>query len=72
MYKVYEMVRFFQKKGNTMNLRLLAGGFVVAALAFTGVAGEPLKSGLPVGGRTSPFHPLNVTGGQKDKKHCLV
>ena len=56
-----------------MKQRLLAGGIVVVALAFSvGVAGEPLKSGLPVGGKTSPFHPLNVTGAQKDKKHCLV
>lgn len=56
-----------------MKQRLLVGGFVVAALTFSmGAAGEPLKSGIPVGGRTSAFHPLNVTGAQKDKKHCLV
>jgi hypothetical protein len=55
-----------------MKQRLLMGGFVVALTLSVGVAGETLKSGLPVGGRTSPFHPLNVTGAKKDKKHCLV
>jgi len=56
-----------------MKARLLMGGVVLAALALTvSEAGEPLKSGIPVGGNTSPFHPLNVTGAAKDKKHCLV
>ncbi|MBI1832612.1 MAG: hypothetical protein HYR84_14320 [Planctomycetes bacterium] len=56
-----------------MKPRLLMGGVVLAALALTvSEAGEPLKSGIPVGGRTSPFHPLNLTGASKDKKNCLV
>lgn len=56
-----------------MKSRLLMGGFVVAALALSvSTAGESLKSGIEVGGRTSPFHPLNVTGAKKGKKHCLV
>ena len=49
------------------------GAFAVAALVLgTAVAGDALKSGIPVGGRTSPFHPLNVTGAKAGNKHCLV
>ncbi len=67
------MVRVLMEKGIAMKQRLLLGGVVMAALALTvGTAGEPLKSGIQVGGRTSAFHPLNVTGESKDKKNCLV
>jgi len=55
-----------------MKKSVLMGGFVVALTLSVGVAGEPLKSGIPVGGNTKPFHPLNVTGPEKDNKHCLV
>ena len=51
---------------------LLMGGLVVALTLSVSVAGETLKSGIPVGGNTKPFHPLNVTGPDKDSKHCLV
>jgi hypothetical protein len=37
------------------------------------VAGEPLKSGPPVGKNIpGPFHPLNITGASAGKKNCLV
>ncbi len=56
-----------------MKQRFAVGAFAVVALVLgTTVAGEALKSGIPVGGRPSPFHPLNLTGGQAGKKHCLV
>jgi len=51
---------------------LVTGGLVVALALSVGVAGEPFKSGIPVGGSTKPFHPLNVTGPDKDNKQCLV
>jgi hypothetical protein len=53
--------------------KLLCVGLTVVALAISaGTAGEPLQSGIPVGGRTSAFHPWNVTGDAKDMKNCLV
>lgn len=56
-----------------MKNRFAVGAFAVAALALSSVvAGDALKSGLQVGGSPTPFHPLNVTGGQAGKKHCLV
>ena len=57
-----------------MKHRYAAGAFALAALVLaTGTAGEALKSG-PQEGKSIPgaFHPLNVTGGQAGKKHCLV
>jgi hypothetical protein len=67
------MVRIFLEKGTTMKQCLLLGGFVVAALTLSvGTAGETLKSGIPVNGRTSPFDTLNLTGPDKDKSLCLV
>jgi hypothetical protein len=56
-----------------MKTRLLMGGLVIAALTLpVGLAGEPIKSGLPVDGKTSPFNVYNVTGPDKDKTLCLV
>jgi hypothetical protein len=50
-----------------------AGAFAVAAVVVaTAVAGDTLKSGLPVGGTPTPFHPLNVTGPFAGQKQCLV
>ena len=38
-----------------------------------GTAGDALKSGPQTGKKLAgPFHPLNVTGAQAGKKHCLV
>lgn len=57
-----------------MKARFAFGAFALAALATAGVvAGDALKSG-PAAGTNIPgaFHPLNVTGGQAGKKHCLV
>ena len=56
-----------------MKNHFAVGAFAVAALALSSVmAGDSLKSGIPVGGSPKPFHPLNVTGAQAGKKHCLV
>ena len=67
------MVRFFQEKGTAMQQRLFLGGVVLAALALSvGVAGQPLKSGVPVGDSCTPFDPLHLTGEGKDTKRCLV
>ena len=56
-----------------MKARVFAGGIALVALTLTvSGAGESLKSGIPVGGRCAPFHPLNVTGPDKDNKQCLV
>jgi hypothetical protein len=46
---------------------------VASALLLTNVyAGETVKSGPQVGKDVpGPFHPLNVTGAEKGKKHCL-
>lgn len=56
-----------------MKTRVLTGGLVIAALTLSvGLAGEPLKSGIPVDGKTSPFNTLNLTGPDKDKSLCLV
>ncbi len=53
---------------------MLTGAFALATLVVTSlVADEALKSGPQVG-KSLPgaFHPLNVTGDQAGKKHCLV
>jgi len=56
-----------------MKHRFAVGALALAALVMTSaVGGEALKSGLPVGKSVFPFHPLNVTGQQAGKKHCLV
>ncbi|MBI2805897.1 MAG: hypothetical protein HYX68_13030 [Planctomycetes bacterium] len=57
-----------------MKYRIAAGVFAAAALMTIGAtAGDALKSGPQVGkGIPGAFHPLNVTGGQAGKKHCLV
>jgi len=56
-----------------MKPRFLAGAVVAAVLAISACdAGDAFKSGLPVGGKTKPFHPLNITGPHKDEKQCLV
>ncbi len=57
-----------------MRSRMLMGAFAVAALAVTGVvADDALKSGPQEGKNIpGPFHPLNLTGSQAGKKHCLV
>ncbi|MFO0969339.1 MAG: hypothetical protein U0793_27600 [Gemmataceae bacterium] len=56
-----------------MKKRFILGAFAVMALASAGVvAGDALKSGLPVGGSPTPFNPLSVTGPFEGKKQCLV
>ena len=56
-----------------MNKRLATGALALAALATAYAAAGGLESGTPVG-KSIPgaFHPLNVTGSQAGKKHCLV
>ncbi len=55
-----------------MKMRFAVGVFALAALAMSGVAGEALKSGLPVGKSVSAFHPENITGPYAGQKQCLV
>jgi hypothetical protein len=57
-----------------MKQRFAVGAFAVTLLVASGVvAGGALKSGTPEGKNIpGPFHPLNVTGAQAGKKHCLV
>ena len=56
-----------------MTQRLAKGACAFTAVIAVAVAGEALESGTPVGKSIpGPFHPLNVTGGQAGKKHCLV
>lgn len=52
---------------------ITAGALVAAAVVLsTAVAGDTLKSGLPIGGTPTPFHPLNCTGPFAGEKQCLV
>jgi hypothetical protein len=57
-----------------MKRRLVVGACAVAMLAMSGmVIAQSLESGPQTGKRIpGPFHPLNVTGKQAGKKHCLV
>ena len=56
-----------------MNKRLLVGAIALTAMASIVVADDALKSGPQAGTNIpGPFHPLNVTGAQAGKKHCLV
>ena len=56
-----------------MKHRFAVGAFAVAALVLSSVAAdEALKSGIAVGGKVRPFHPLNVTGQYAGEKQCLV
>ena len=57
-----------------MRRSIILGAFAVVVLASAGaIAGDALKSGPAVGKNIpGPFHPLNVTGSQAGKKHCLV
>lgn len=57
-----------------MRHRMIAGVITAAALVVAGAtAGETLKSGPQVGDKLAgAFHPLNATGAQAGKKHCLV
>ena len=56
-----------------MKHRFAVGAFAVAALVISSVAAqEALKSGVEVGKRVAPFHPLNVTGPFAGEKQCLV
>ncbi len=65
--------RFVLEKGITMKHCLTAGALVAAAVVLsTAVAGDALKSGLPVGGSPTPFNPTNVTGPFAGTKQCLV
>ena len=49
------------------------GAIALTAMASIVVADDALKSGPQTGTSIgTPFHPLNVTGGQAGKKHCLV
>jgi hypothetical protein len=57
-----------------MTYQTAAGLSLAIALLLGGVAaGQALKSGLQPG-ETLPgaFHPLNVTGEEAGKRHCLV
>jgi hypothetical protein len=56
-----------------MTKSLAMGACVFTAAVAVAVAGQALESG-PQAGKNIPgaFHPLNVTGGQAGKKHCLV
>ena len=57
-----------------MKHRIAMGVFSVAVLVVSSaIGGGALKSGLQTGEKLpGPFHPLNATGGQAGKKHCLV
>jgi len=56
-----------------MKSRYVVGAFALAMLASAGaLAGDALKSGIPIGGSPSPFNPLSVTGPFEGKKQCLV
>lgn len=56
-----------------MKKRFIMGAMAVMTLAAAGaLAGDALKSGLPVGGSPTPFNPLSVTGPFEGKKQCLV
>jgi hypothetical protein len=57
-----------------MKTRVALGAFTIVALSMSGVmaGGEGLKSGLPEGGKLTPFHPMNVTGPFAGKRQCLV
>ncbi len=56
-----------------MKNRFAVGALAVAVLALSSaVADEALKSGVEVGKRVTPFHPLNVTGPYAGEKDCLV
>ncbi len=57
-----------------MRHRIAMSLVATAVLAIAvGTAGDALKSGPQTGkSLPGPFHPLNVTGGQAGKKHCLV
>jgi hypothetical protein len=57
-----------------MKHRVVVGSLAALTLVAAGVlAGGNLNSG-PQTGKTipGPFHPLNLTGGQAGKRHCLV
>lgn len=53
-----------------------AGAFVLTALVVSSVvAGDALKSGPQVGGKSAtpnPFNPLHCNGPDADQKVCLV
>ena len=56
-----------------MTKRLAMGACAFTAVIAVAVAGDALQSGPPAGKTIpGPFHPLNVTGAQAGKKHCLV
>jgi hypothetical protein len=57
-----------------MKQRMIAGVLTLGVLVVAGAtAGEALKSGPQTGQKLAgPFHPLNATGAQAGKKHCLV
>lgn len=56
-----------------MKTRFAVGAFAAAILAVSGVVAQDApKSGVPVGKKVSPFHPLNVTGAKAGEKNCLV
>ncbi|MBY0527196.1 MAG: hypothetical protein K2R98_27620 [Gemmataceae bacterium] len=51
----------------------VGSSLAIAVLVSSAIGADDLKSGTPVGKNIpGPFHPLNVTGGQAGKKHCLV
>jgi hypothetical protein len=70
------MVRGFlwsKERYTTMKHRFAVGALAVAALVLSSVAADDaLKSGVEVGKRVTPFHPLNVTGPDAGNKQCLV
>ena len=56
-----------------MKHRMAMGALLGVLAVSVSIAGGTLESG-PQTGKKIPgaFHPLNVTGGQAGKKHCLV
>ena len=57
-----------------MNKRVLVGAVALGVMAMSmALADDALKSGpQPDKSIPGPFHPMNVTGSQAGKKHCLV
>jgi hypothetical protein len=72
-YLEWSRESLFSKKGIAMKHGFAMGVLAVTALALSSTfAGDTLKSGLPPGGKCTPFHPLNVTGPFAGMKQCLV
>lgn len=56
-----------------MKNRFVVGAIGFAILASAGaMAGDALKSGVPVGGTPGAFNPLSVTGPFEGTRQCLT